>query len=389
MTTRPRDSTVSTCPVISLALVAGVVDVHVVRRRREHLRRVRVVDRRCRRRSPARSCPCAGRGRTSGPGSRRRSRSSAAGRCARRPRPGAAGPSGVSTPGSPLGIFEKSPRPSSFCPLKQNGQWSVETTDRSSVRSPRHSAAWCSRGPQRRGADVLGALEVRAGRGRRWTGTGTAGRSRRRRCSPRRGPSPTSASASSRRQVDDVERARRHLRQLDRPVRGLGLQQRVAHVAVVARVGLARGRAPARSSTSMAMPFSACIMISPPLLGARLHGAQDLAVVAVEDAGVGHEQLEAGDALADQDVHLLERALVDVGDDHVERRSRSRTCRRPWRARRRGPPAARRPIAGWRSRRSWWCRPRPRRGCRSRRCRRRTCRRTASPCGCARRRRRG
>ncbi|MGY3339678.1 hypothetical protein ACVW0K_005777 [Streptomyces filamentosus] len=27
-----------------------------------------------------------------------------------------------STPGSPLGIFEKSPRPSSFCPTKQNRQ---------------------------------------------------------------------------------------------------------------------------------------------------------------------------------------------------------------------------------------------------------------------------
>ncbi|MFD6105416.1 hydrogenase/urease maturation nickel metallochaperone HypA, partial [Nocardia salmonicida] len=51
-----------------------------------------------------------------------------------------------STPGIPLGIFEKSSRPSSFCPLKQNGQWSVETTCRSSVRSPRQSAAWCSLG---------------------------------------------------------------------------------------------------------------------------------------------------------------------------------------------------------------------------------------------------
>ena len=35
-------------------------------------------------------------------------------------------------------------------------------------------------------------------------------------------------------------------------------------------------------------------------LGGLLHGPQDLAVVGVEDAGVGHEQLEAGDALVDQ-----------------------------------------------------------------------------------------
>ena len=46
----------------------------------------------------------------------------------------------------PLGIFAKSPMPSSFCPLKQNGQWSVETTDRSLVRRPRHRAAPCSAG---------------------------------------------------------------------------------------------------------------------------------------------------------------------------------------------------------------------------------------------------
>ena len=47
----------------------------------------------------------------------------------------------------------------------------------------------------------------------------------------------------------------------------------------------------------MAMPFSACIMIMAPPFAGRLHGPQDLAVVAVEDARVGHEQLEAGDAL--------------------------------------------------------------------------------------------
>ena len=51
------------------------------------------------------------------------------------------------------------------------------------------------------------------------------------------------------------------------------------------------------TSTSMAMPFSACIMIMRAVVGRRLHGPQDLAVVGVEDAGVGHEQLEAGDAL--------------------------------------------------------------------------------------------
>lgn len=46
----------------------------------------------------------------------------------------------------PLGIFEKSPRPISFCPEKQKGQWSVETTWSSLFRSPRQSASWCSLG---------------------------------------------------------------------------------------------------------------------------------------------------------------------------------------------------------------------------------------------------
>src|ERR1700722_14786948 len=48
-----------------------------------------------------------------------------------------------STPPIPFGIFRKSPRPISFWSLKQNGQWSVETTARSSVRSPRHRSRAC------------------------------------------------------------------------------------------------------------------------------------------------------------------------------------------------------------------------------------------------------
>ena len=56
-----------------------------------------------------------------------------------------------------------------------------------------------------------------------------------------------------------------------------------------------------------------------PALARGLHGPQDLAVVAVEDAGVGHEQLEAGDALVLGEVlHGLERLVVDAADDLVE-----------------------------------------------------------------------
>src|SRR5690606_9947492 len=54
------------------------------------------------------------------------------------------------------------------------------------------------------------------------------------------------------------------------------------------------------------------------VVGGALHGAQDLPVVAVEDARVGHELLEAGDPFVHQEIHLLERVVVHVGDDHVE-----------------------------------------------------------------------
>ena len=83
-------------------------------------------------------------------------------------------------------------------------------------------------------------------------------------------------------------------------------------------VGLPARPAPRATSWSIAMPFSACIMISAPLLGGLLHGPDDLAVGRVEHAGVGHEHLEAGHARVDAGVHLLQRGVVDVRHDHVE-----------------------------------------------------------------------
>ena len=59
-------------------------------------------------------------------------------------------------------------------------------------------------------------------------------------------------------------------------------------------------------------------MISSPVSAAFCIALQDLRVVGVEDARVGHEQLEAGDALVDQLVHRLERVVVDAADDLVE-----------------------------------------------------------------------
>ena len=54
------------------------------------------------------------------------------------------------------------------------------------------------------------------------------------------------------------------------------------------------------------------------VVGRLLHGPQYLAVVAIEDAWVGHEQLETGDALVYQRIHLLESRFVYAAHDHVE-----------------------------------------------------------------------
>lgn len=120
-----------------------------------------------------------------------------------------------------------------------------------------------------------------------------------------------------RRDVHDVQRSARDLGELDGAVGCLGLQERLAHLAVEARVGLAARQRLFHEDVDR----DAVLRVhhdQAAVLGGALHGAQDLAVVAVEDAGVGHELLEGGDALLDQQVHLLERLLVDVGDDHVE-----------------------------------------------------------------------
>ena len=133
--------------------------------------------------------------------------------------------------------------------------------------------------------------------GPRATGRGTAGRSRRTRSSPR-----SRAAADARHcllggHVHDVERRAGHAGQHDRPVGGLRLESPTAGSARGSAGRCRRAASACATSTSIAMPFSACIMISAPLLAACLHRPQDLAVVGVEDARIGHEQLEAGDAL--------------------------------------------------------------------------------------------
>lgn len=98
---------------------------------------------------------------------------------------------------------------------------------------------------------------------------------------------------------------------------GLGLQGDLADVAVVAGVGVPGGE----GLFDQDVDGDAVLGVhhdQPAVAGSLLHGAQDLAVVAVEDPRIRHEQLEGGDAFGDEAVHLLERGRVHVCEDHVE-----------------------------------------------------------------------
>ena len=48
------------------------------------------------------------------------------------------------------------------------------------------------------------------------------------------------------------------------------------------------------------------------------HGFEDGRVVDHEDAGIGHEEFEAGYAFVHHVVHVFESAFAEIGDDHVE-----------------------------------------------------------------------
>ncbi|CAB4852090.1 unannotated protein [freshwater metagenome] len=102
-------------------------------------------------------------------------------------------------------------------------------------------------------------------------------------------------------------------------MRRLRFQWRRARVAVELRVGLAAGECLLHQHidghTVLGVHHDHRATV-----GGGLHGLQDLTVIAVEHARVGHEQLEAADALVVHEVlHRLQRLIVDTTDDLVER----------------------------------------------------------------------
>ena len=118
--------------------------------------------------------------------------------------------------------------------------------------------------------------------------------------------------------VHDVERSARDLGELDGPVGRFLLERDWAREPVEDRVDVAAGE----RLRDQHVDRGAVLRVHHDHRAVRrrlLHRSQDLAVVAVEDARVGHEELDARDAfLVDEPVHRGERVVVDAADDHVE-----------------------------------------------------------------------
>ena len=86
---------------------------------------------------------------------------------------------------------------------------------------------------------------------------------------------------------------------------------------MVVRIGLARVRELGRDDVDR-QPVFGVHHDQPAVLRGLLQRAEDRPVVAEEDAGVGREQLEVGDTLRDEGIHLRQRLVIDVRHDHVE-----------------------------------------------------------------------
>ncbi len=118
----------------------------------------------------------------------------------------------------------------------------------------------------------------------------------------------------------DVHCRPRHLRERDRPVRGLGLSLRRAGERMEVRRGLALGQ----SLRDDHIDRGAVLRVDQAKRAQRgglLHHLEHQPVVDHQHAGVGHEELEAGDAARDHLLHLGQGfvVLTKVGDGHVQR----------------------------------------------------------------------
>ena len=120
-----------------------------------------------------------------------------------------------------------------------------------------------------------------------------------------------------RRHVDDVQRRAGHAGEHDRSVRCLCFGLPRPGERVVSGVGLTLGKR-LRDEHVDSDAVLGVHHDHRAVVGRGLHGSKDLAVVAVEDPGVGHEELETCHAFIDKLIHRLERIVIDTADDLVE-----------------------------------------------------------------------
>ena len=111
--------------------------------------------------------------------------------------------------------------------------------------------------------------------------------------------------------MDEVDGGARGLGQADHAVRRLALEDRIAGQAVADRVGRAGGDQVGGDDVDD-RPVLGVHQDQAAVLPGLLQGPEDVVVRAEEDARVGREELEVGDALGDELVHLGQARVVHV-----------------------------------------------------------------------------
>ncbi len=118
-------------------------------------------------------------------------------------------------------------------------------------------------------------------------------------------------------EMNDVDRRSGHFGQGDGAGRSFGLGRGRAREGVILGSGLAFGQCLLDDHVNGAAIFRMHADHGPGLRGGA-HGFEDAGVIEHENAGVGHEELEAGNAFAHQLRHLGELRVGQVGDDAVK-----------------------------------------------------------------------
>ena len=212
-------------------------------------------------------------------------------------------------PRQPVGDLAESPLPSSFWPWKSKGQWSVPTHWRSSRTRPRQRSSWWSAG--RSGGEQTNLapskpLPMSSSERKRYWGHVSR---------IRHGTAIATAhdlfEGVTGGEMHDVDRYVGGLGEADDAIDALALEDRVARDAVEVGVGQAAFGVGCGDDVDGHAVFGVH-EDEAAVLGRLAHGPEDGAIVGQEDAGVGREELEVGDALRDEGVHLPKSGVIDV-----------------------------------------------------------------------------